>query len=298
MRPRTALLWVFVASVAVAAAMGVIGLLGGQGIFLERILTTTLVFGLSCIPAVVLAMVREKARLRVFTSFGFGVIVVAATLWLLIIWDVVGRYSFFGPTNLLFDATLRAAGVFSVLSFWSAIFAAVCTVTLERWWGILARLASMSLTSMAGAIICVAIVAEAIIEPFSDEYGRATGAVGIVGLAATLAIPALRRLERAERDDSAETTIARRPVVVCRCPRCGVEQSMSANTPSRCESCGLRIRIEVEEPRCKCGYLLYGVDGDGCPECGVAIERWASESDSANQSPRPSDTGGADESAA
>ena len=47
---------------------------------------------------------------------------------------------------------------------------------------------------------------------------------------------------------------------------------------AKCGSCGLRIRITVEEPRCSCGYLLYRLEGDTCPECGREIpeqDRWA-----------------------
>jgi rRNA maturation protein Nop10 len=36
--------------------------------------------------------------------------------------------------------------------------------------------------------------------------------------------------------------------------------------------------VEVEEPRCACGYLLYQLAGDTCPECGRAVaaeDRWS-----------------------
>ena len=37
------------------------------------------------------------------------------------------------------------------------------------------------------------------------------------------------------------------------------------------------MTIEFEEPRCDCGYLLYRLVGDTCPECGRAVplsSRW------------------------
>ena len=31
------------------------------------------------------------------------------------------------------------------------------------------------------------------------------------------------------------------------------------------------MKIEIEEPRCACGYLLYRLEGDSCPECGAMV---------------------------
>ena len=52
--------------------------------------------------------------------------------------------------------------------------------------------------------------------------------------------------------------------------------------PARCAECGLHITISVEEPRCTCGYLLYHLESDQCPECGRTIDeadRWADAAD-------------------
>ena len=41
---------------------------------------------------------------------------------------------------------------------------------------------------------------------------------------------------------------------------------------SACCKCGLKFSIEVEEEHCaKCGYSLYKVNSNTCPECGKAI---------------------------
>ncbi|MBL4699540.1 MAG: hypothetical protein JKX70_11980 [Phycisphaerales bacterium] len=64
------------------------------------------------------------------------------------------------------------------------------------------------------------------------------------------------------------------------CPRCGVIVEAQSNRESRCSGCRLKIRVEVEEPRCSCGYLLYQLEADTCPECGKAIaadDRWGNE---------------------
>jgi hypothetical protein len=41
---------------------------------------------------------------------------------------------------------------------------------------------------------------------------------------------------------------------------------------SQCTACGLKLRIEIEEPRCaKCDYLLWQLPQRRCPECGTAF---------------------------
>lgn len=62
------------------------------------------------------------------------------------------------------------------------------------------------------------------------------------------------------------------------CPRCGTVIRGRSNRDCRCGSCRLRVRVEVEEPRCGCGYLLYQLAGETCPECGTPVpeaDRWA-----------------------
>lgn len=79
------------------------------------------------------------------------------------------------------------------------------------------------------------------------------------------------------------------------CPRCGAAQEMNAGR-NRCAKCQLRIGIDLEEPRCECGYLLYRAPGENCPECGRTIppeDRWGSaqsEPEQAEGSPSPGAT--------
>lgn len=55
------------------------------------------------------------------------------------------------------------------------------------------------------------------------------------------------------------------------CPRCQAAQRVGIGE-SACKSCDLRFSIKVIEPRCAaCGYLLYKLTGDRCPECGASL---------------------------
>lgn len=64
-------------------------------------------------------------------------------------------------------------------------------------------------------------------------------------------------------------------VLLLTCPRCETSQELLAGR-ARCAQCGLSLRIEIDEEYCEnCGYLLYRLTSDRCPECGVPIARGA-----------------------
>lgn len=56
------------------------------------------------------------------------------------------------------------------------------------------------------------------------------------------------------------------------CPSCGERQEFRYG-PVRCAHCQRHILIEIEEPRCECGYLLYQLTSAVCPECGRPVPR-------------------------
>ncbi len=66
------------------------------------------------------------------------------------------------------------------------------------------------------------------------------------------------------------------------CPGCGRTQKVPIGQ-STCPSCRLVFRIEVEAPTCeKCGYMLFQLTSEVCPECGTSTrtvgveEQWGS----------------------
>lgn len=102
-----------------------------------------------------------------------------------------------------------------------------------------------------------------------DLFGRFAAAGGIIAGCGSLALLVLARMNR-KVDAEPESYELNEVSLVC--PRCRKKQSLPTGD-STCPSCGLRISIRVEEPRCvKCDYLLRGLISDRCPECGTAIE--------------------------
>jgi hypothetical protein len=86
----------------------------------------------------------------------------------------------------------------------------------------------------------------------------------LIIIALVLALPALLWLASAQ---AAVWQQAQRAALSVVCPRCARMQQLRC-PGGACQGCGLMIRVDVEEPRCACGYLLFGIDSDACPECG------------------------------
>jgi hypothetical protein len=83
------------------------------------------------------------------------------------------------------------------------------------------------------------------------------------------------RLAARRRVAAAKESIPARIALLLTCPRCSFTQALTTGLV-HCAKCRGALVIEVEEPRCACGYLLYRLQGETCPECGRAIEpqRW------------------------
>lgn len=99
-------------------------------------------------------------------------------------------------------------------------------------------------------------------------FSRLAAAAGILAACGTLALLVLARLNRGVRLENLVREFADITLV---CPRCRRKQKLALGD-SACSACGLRITTQIEEPRCnRCGYLLYVLTSDACPECGEPV---------------------------
>lgn len=121
----------------------------------------------------------------------------------------------------------------------------------------------------------------------TDIYARLIGVLVIFFFCATAALPLgflVRKTRHQNRDAAAafNTGVS----VPIDCPRCGLQCALKVGH-STCPQCKLAMEFKLEEPRCACGYLLYRVDAEQCPECGRSIPeylRWTG----VTPSPEPS----------
>lgn len=112
---------------------------------------------------------------------------------------------------------------------------------------------------------------------YDELIMRLIGVAGIVAAGSSVVAGVVWFFERRPEHDE-PGMIGQGVAVEMVCPRCQAVIRGRSNRECRCGSCRLKVRIEVEEPRCDCGYLLYQLAGDTCPECGKAVapeDRWS-----------------------
>lgn len=102
-------------------------------------------------------------------------------------------------------------------------------------------------------------------------YSELALAATLIAVTCTGIVPIMALLElvnrRLQRGSMPVTGI----VINLTCPRCGRVQDMVTGA-GMCADCRLKIRLEIEEPRCECGYLLFKLTGETCPECGRQVK--------------------------
>jgi hypothetical protein len=124
---------------------------------------------------------------------------------------------------------------------------------------------------LRGALLCVwaiaAIASATIVWEIEDEFWyRVFGAVGVLDASGSLALLILAKLRKVGKVEKLQTAAAQ---IELRCPRCTASQRVDLGA-AKCGVCGLKFRIDIEEPRCaKCDYLLWQLPERRCPECGT-----------------------------
>ncbi len=272
MHLRKVFLWSMIASLALAALLGIAALVLPRYGPDEEVLVSTVAFTCFSIVALICATVLERRRAVVFMWAGLGSAVVALLVWLTLIW---------------FDTFLdwrtervvvQVAGMFTIgalLAAQSGLLALprfdhVRDDVVRRWTiGV-----SVLLATYAVILIWWFDQIERVIN--GDILGRAIGVISIIAACGTVVTPILWKVQSVRRSGTGESISLKVEVRIV-CPRCHHEQALKPGKRA-CSKCSLRISIELEEPRCACGYLLHRLENDRCPECGRAVEqrdRWA-----------------------
>jgi hypothetical protein len=190
---------------------------------------------------------------------------IAAGAWLLLIWEAVP----------FFEGGFPQIGGFSTVVMVVCVHAArmACVQTKSKALSIFRWLVVAAFGTFGTAIGVTIIGFEELYRAFGDKgllvmYGILV-TVGSAAVLGTLLVPAIAwTLKRREKLSS--ESVSQKLRVEMECPRCGAAQSLPAG-PAYCGACRFSMLIEIEEPRCQCGYLLYQLKSEACPECGLAI---------------------------
>ncbi len=257
------------AFLTVVAVSALVGLLVIMNVVTDtRFLATSAIVAVGCMATFVCALVADHGR---FARWMRSATIVG---WLgVFVWLFLGWFQAALASNGM-ETTARIAGALSLYAVWS-IFSAVTLA--PRGGGTMTAIVRWSVFGLATG--CSAIGEFAIVEPDVAEMvvnaigeqwvGRIVAASAVVIGAGTLAQPVLIRIAGTTPHESAIR--GRRAKVALGCPRCGAPCELETNTDGKCSACHLSIRVEVDEPRCACGYLLFGLETASCPECGAAV---------------------------
>ena len=99
--------------------------------------------------------------------------------------------------------------------------------------------------------------------------------LNIIGM---LLLPSIVRSFNKPKAQASET-IESKATLKLTCPKCGKQQRLDTGLV-RCIGCKFAMIIELEEPRCECGYQLYNLQSSKCPECGKQVpesEQWITQ---------------------
>jgi hypothetical protein len=283
MRLRKAFLWSMIVSLCLAALLGIVALLLPDFVRKdEQILVSTVLFALYSLLALCCSIVMEKRRLVTLMWLGIAGAAAGLVLWLVVIWfdPLMG-----GRTE---ENIVRAAGTFTTPAVLFAQCGLLLLPRLDGPWAAVMRRGTIVVSAMLAATIVFMIWWWDWIDNYIDDeiLGRGMGVLGILTACGTVITPIVWKVQAVHRVDSVDSIPSRLRVDI-KCPRCETQQQLRTG-PAKCATCGLRITVQIEEPRCTCGYQLYRLESEHCPECGREVpetDRWA-----AAQSADPSRT--------
>ncbi len=273
MRLRKAFLWSMIVSLCLAALLGIAALLlPSWARYDDEILISTLLFGLYSLLALCCAIVTEKRRLVGWMWIGIAGAAVALSIWLVMVWF---------DSSLRWQVEQQLARTAGSLTTISVLIAQCGLLILPRLDGPLAGFVRKATIIVSIALACTLVFMYWWFE-WVDDYidddilWRGMGVLGILTACGTVVTPIIWKVQAVHRVESA-VSIPSRLQIDMTCPRCKTQQPMRTGS-AKCANCGLRITIEVQEPRCACGYQLYRLESERCPECGREIpeaDRWA-----------------------
>lgn len=260
MGSRTVWLWFFVASLGVTALLGVVALLTPGFPFQGPLLATSALLSAYSLLGLVATVPIARGRCRKVVWAAVGCLACSFVGWLVLTW--FDRAIGWDAQEQIAKTALTLL-TFGVLGLHGVL---LHLVRLVRPLGRTVRTGTIA-AACAGCALMLGALWDAPLIGNSD-IGRFVAALLIPSALGTIAVPVLGRIEYLGGVNFDDDSLDRHVPVVIRCPRCELERTAPANRTTRCSGCGLQSVLSFTEPRCACGYLLYGLPEPKCPECG------------------------------
>lgn len=206
--------------------------------------------------------VWRQRRVRWLMAVGMALSAVSMLAWLYVIWNRWAQRSpdwEWVPLTIVWHFALAIIGLLAIIkpnSSWVSAAKVVSSLTI--------------------AALVAMISATVLFWPRVDIRPEVIMTGAIAAIVSTLLVPLLNRSMQRDPERNSGPMLRSNARCVIECPRCALRQSVAPGE-SRCIGCRLKITVEFEEPSCECGYPLFGLTGEKCPECGREIpgeDRW------------------------
>ena len=237
---------------------------------MRLVVTPTIVLFCGCI-GLAGTMIHQTGRLVGFIRVMLGLLLVTCGFWLVVSWSSTLRMSSQADTYGRIGGSLMMVLI-------GMMFMGHLLIVETRY--TLVHLAARAIVVSIGGVVVVGMVMlwTEWWFPYGVEVGIVTAIWGSLTVIGAFMVPMLALGLAKPRAQTAESIVTK-VALEFSCPRCRAEQQLPIGLV-RCSECGFALLIEIQEPRCACGYLLYQLRGETCPECGRKVaetDRWAAE---------------------
>lgn len=203
--PKKIALFIFFASVAVNAALGIVALFAGEfGETQGKVLMTSLSISAASVGSLAMLPARERGLLGNVPNAGIVLIITGFALLIILVW-----------TDFSSDNFARTVGSVLTLALAAAYSSLIVLAAVADRFKLVMR-AAFALVTVLAVIIVVMLWAEP--RGDVDWVGRIIGLISILLAAVTVSIPVLHRLSRDELKTAGEDE---RLVDATHCVNCG-----------------------------------------------------------------------------
>ena len=237
-------------------------------ITMRLVVTPTIVLFCGCI-GLMGAMIHQTGRLVGYIRVMLGLLLGTSGFWLVVSWSSTLQMSLHADIYIKIGSSLTMVVV-------GMMFIGSLLIVETRY-----TLVHLAARALVVSIVGIAMVGLIMLWtewwfPYGGYVGIVTATWGSLTVVGAFVVPTLARSLAKPRRQAAES-IATKVTLEFSCPRCRAEQQLPTGLV-RCDACGFALLIEIQEPRCTCGYQLYRLQSDQCPECGREVpeaDRWA-----------------------